>query len=111
MNETNDQEKYVMIGTKVSPKFAETFNRICRKNGLPEIGVHGLRHSFVSLAYHLGWSELTTMQIAGYSDYNTMKSKGNCGPLISFDSAVIMGFEKCKFLIFIKGVGFKVKAG
>lgn len=34
MNETNDQEKYVMIGTKVSPKFAETFNRICRRKGL-----------------------------------------------------------------------------
>ena len=30
----NEQEKYVMIGTKVSPKFAETFNRICRKKGL-----------------------------------------------------------------------------
>jgi hypothetical protein len=34
MNENNEQEKYVMIGTKVSPKFAETFNRICRKKGL-----------------------------------------------------------------------------
>ena len=34
MNENNEQEKYVMIGTKVSPKFAETFNRICRRKGL-----------------------------------------------------------------------------
>jgi hypothetical protein len=34
MNENNKQEKYVMIGTKVSPKFAETFARICRKKGL-----------------------------------------------------------------------------
>ena len=34
MKENNEQEKYVMIGTKVSPKFAETFNRICRKKGL-----------------------------------------------------------------------------
>ena len=32
--DNNEQEKYVMIGTKVSPKFAETFNRICRKKGL-----------------------------------------------------------------------------
>ena len=30
----NEKDKYVMIGTKVSPKFAETFNRICRKKGL-----------------------------------------------------------------------------
>jgi integrase len=48
-------------------------NNICRKNNLPEIGCHGLRHSFVSLAYHLGWSEMATMQIAGYSDFQTMR--------------------------------------
>ena len=34
MNENNEKDKYVMIGTKVSPKFAETFARICRKKGL-----------------------------------------------------------------------------
>jgi integrase len=48
-------------------------NAICEKHGLPCVGVHGLRHSFVSLAYHLGWPELATMQIAGYSDPSTMK--------------------------------------
>lgn len=48
-------------------------NSICRRNNLPEVGCHGLRHSFVSLAYHLGWNELTTMKIAGYSDYQTMR--------------------------------------
>ena len=48
-------------------------NRICRENNLPEIGCHGLRHSFVSLAYHLHWSEIATMKVAGYSDYNTMR--------------------------------------
>lgn len=48
-------------------------NSVCAKHGLPQVGCHGLRHSFVSLAYHLGWSELATMQIAGYSDYNTMR--------------------------------------
>jgi integrase len=50
-----------------------TVNSICKKNNLPEIGCHGLRHSFVSLAYHLGWSEMATMQIAGYSDFQTMR--------------------------------------
>ena len=41
-------------------------NRLCEKNGLPLIGVHGLRHSFASLAFHLKWSVLTTMQIGGW---------------------------------------------
>ena len=48
-------------------------NRICEKAGLPLVGVHGLRHSFVSLAYHLGWSEIATMKVAGYADYSTMR--------------------------------------
>lgn len=48
-------------------------NRICQRNGLPLVGCHGLRHSFVSLAYHIGWSELATMRVAGYSNYNTMR--------------------------------------
>ena len=48
-------------------------NKICDKNNLPQIGCHGLRHSFVSLAYHLHWSEVATMKVAGYSDYATMR--------------------------------------
>ncbi len=43
-------------------------NKLCAKNGLPQVGVHGLRHSFASLAYHLGWSEMTTMREGGWSD-------------------------------------------
>ena len=41
-------------------------NRICSKAGLPPVGIHGLRHSFASLAYHLGWKELSTMQMGGF---------------------------------------------
>ena len=48
-------------------------NSACKKSGLPEIGCHGLRHSMVSLAWHLGWDELTCMRIAGYSDFQTMR--------------------------------------
>ena len=48
-------------------------NKICADNDLPQVGVHGLRHSFVSLCYHLHISELACMQLAGYSDYNTMR--------------------------------------
>lgn len=47
-------------------------NRACRDAGLPEVGTHGLRHSFASLAYHLGMSELETMEIGGWSDTQTM---------------------------------------
>ena len=43
-------------------------NKLCAKNGLPKVGVHGLRHSFASLAYHLKWSEATTMREGGWSD-------------------------------------------
>lgn len=54
-------------------KIYKVVNDICQANGLPQVGVHGLRHSMVSLAYHLGWSELATMRVAGYADYNTMR--------------------------------------
>lgn len=50
-----------------------TVNAACRRASLPEVGVHGLRHSFASLCYHLGVNELTCMQLGGWSDYNTMR--------------------------------------
>ena len=48
-------------------------NRICEQNDLPKVGTHGLRHSFASLAKHLGMPEQLTMQIGGWSDYQTMR--------------------------------------
>lgn len=48
-------------------------NNICEKNNLPLVGVHGLRHSFASLAYHLGLSEKETMLLGGWSDSQTMR--------------------------------------
>lgn len=47
-------------------------NKLCKREGLPEVGVHGLRHSFASLAYHLKWSEATTMREGGWSDSSTV---------------------------------------
>lgn len=47
-------------------------NRICKKEGLPEVGVHGLRHSFASLAYHLGVPEKIAMMIGGWANSQTM---------------------------------------
>lgn len=47
-------------------------NRVCDKAGLPLVGVHGLRHSFASLAFHLGWPEMQTMAVGGWSNYDTV---------------------------------------
>lgn len=47
-------------------------NTVCKNNNLPKIGVHGLRHSFASLAYHLGVPERIAMQMGGWSDMGTM---------------------------------------
>ena len=48
-------------------------NEICKAHGLPEVGVHGLRHSFASLAYHLQIPEKIAMEIGGWSDDGTMR--------------------------------------
>lgn len=47
--------------------------RICEETGIPYVGLHGLRHSFASLAYHLGLSEEATMRIGGWADISTMR--------------------------------------
>lgn len=48
-------------------------NAVCARAGLPLVGLHGLRRSFASLAYHLKWTELETMRVGGWSDYRTMR--------------------------------------
>ena len=48
-------------------------NKACRSAGLPEVGTHGLRRSFASLAYHLGVPEEVTMKAGGWADIYTMR--------------------------------------
>ena len=48
-------------------------NRICKEAGLPEVGLHGLRHSFASLAYHLNIPEKAVMEMGGWADNQTMR--------------------------------------
>ena len=48
-------------------------HRICERAGVTDVGLHGLRHSFASLAYHLQMPEKITMEIGGWSDASTMK--------------------------------------
>lgn len=47
-------------------------NAACRSANLPEVGTHGCRYSFASLAYHLKLSELETMELGGWADTQTM---------------------------------------
>ena len=52
----------------------EQVNRICEKNNLPQVGVHGLRHSFASIAFSsaVGMTEREVMEIGGWEDYQTV---------------------------------------
>jgi len=45
----------------------EMVGTICEKAGLPKITMHSLRHSFASLAWHLGWDMMTTCRVGGWS--------------------------------------------
>lgn len=47
-------------------------NRTCARCGLPDVGIHGLRRSFASLAYHEGLPERVAAEIGGWSDLQTM---------------------------------------
>ena len=48
-------------------------NTVCRQNDLPEVGLHGLRHSFASLCYHLHISEMQCMEFGGWNDIHVMR--------------------------------------
>ena len=47
-------------------------NRTCRKIGAEEVGIHGLRHSFASLAYHVGMPVKIAMEIGGWANESTI---------------------------------------
>lgn len=48
-------------------------NAVCRKAGVPEVGCQGLRRSFCSLAFYLGWDILTTKKIGGWTNTKTIE--------------------------------------
>lgn len=64
-----NDEKYVDIAANT---LRLHINGVCRAVGLPEVGLHGLRRSFASLAHHLGWDELETMRVGGWSNWQTV---------------------------------------
>lgn len=67
------RQKTGQVVTMSAGSISRAVNNICRAEGLPEVGVHGLRHSFVSLAYSLGIPEKAVMAVGGWSDYQTMR--------------------------------------
>lgn len=62
--------EYILTGRIHKPY--NRINAICEQNGLPLVGVHGLRRSFASLGYSLGMSEMEIMSIGGWDDWNTV---------------------------------------
>lgn len=47
-------------------------NKACRDAGVPEVGCHGLRHSFASLCHILHVPTAVAMEIGGWADRATM---------------------------------------
>ena len=62
-----DKKADYIIGDTQKNLYRE-INAVCESVGLPQPGLHGLRHSFASLAYHLGWKKLSTQQIGGWKN-------------------------------------------
>jgi integrase len=47
-------------------------HKACHSAGITDVTIHGLRHSFASLAYHLQMPEKIAMEIGGWKDAATM---------------------------------------
>lgn len=71
VSEAEKKSKYVC--TVQQTGVYNAINKVCRDAGLPLVGTHGLRHSFVSLCYHLAIPEQMTMYFGGYADPATMR--------------------------------------
>lgn len=50
----------------------ENVHKVCQRNQITDVTIHGLRHSFASLAYHLQIPEKIAMEIGGWADPGTM---------------------------------------
>lgn len=58
---------------KMTGDYALTLvKRTCEATGITVVNLHGLRHSFASLAYHLGIPEMIAAEIGGWNDLSTM---------------------------------------
>lgn len=64
-----DSENVVTMSADTVLKYV---HRLCQENGITDVDLHGLRHSFASLAYHLGIPEMIAAEIGGWDDLGTM---------------------------------------
>lgn len=69
-----EAERVGKLYNKTPTLIWEQVNHICEKNGLPPVGVHGLRHSFcsVALSADVGMTEREVMEIGGWEDFQTV---------------------------------------
>lgn len=74
LNAVPEDQRIGFVYTKTPTLIWEQINLICRKNNLPECGVHGLRHSFCSIAFssEVGMTEREVMEIGGWENYQTV---------------------------------------
>ena len=52
--------------------FLKQVHRTCKAEGITDVTIHGLRHSFASLAYSLQIPEKVVMDMGGWADTGTM---------------------------------------
>ena len=51
----------------------QRIHELCKKAGLPEVGLHDLRRTYASLAYHLGIGDMEIMLTGGWSNLQTVR--------------------------------------
>ena len=62
-----------LVCKNMSLHLSDRINTVLRHAGLPEVGCHGLRHSYASLCYHLNVPAQIAMEIGGWADIGTMQ--------------------------------------
>lgn len=69
MKQANHEGNVVKMGGDTVLKYVK---KTCAEAGITIVDLHGLRHSFASLAYHLGIPEMIAAEIGGWDDLTTM---------------------------------------
>ena len=67
------KERKGKIYTKPRNYLWREINAICKANDLPLVGNHGLRHSYASIAVHVGLNPHEAAIIGGWRDIHTMQ--------------------------------------
>lgn len=65
LKQIDKKQEYIVTASRV--ELWRQINKACEFADLPKTGVHGLRHSLASLAYHLDLKKLSVQQIGGWS--------------------------------------------